>query len=202
MTSKTQSSIDHYENAQKRAFKDPELKRALEIVIFSLRTWANAGWESSSPEAAYMACIKWFYNWDTGGRVGGLLRFRHGLKMALRFGCCKVIPGSYRVVQGVTDEGLAHFDKSKGPFLLPSLDAAELVKAWNIIEKEANSCYRFRQADTKRPSHLNLRRIKRYEIELIKPLKTLSLDKEEEMRGHARSLLWSTDEQYAWEDVA
>lgn len=202
MTPKTQAALDYYDHANKRASSDPELKRALELVILTIRTWTNAGWEGSVDGASF-ACIRWFYIWDTQGREGGLSRFRNGLKLSMKMANHKVVPRTDRVIQGI-DGDVPHFDKSRGPFQCTSEDASELVRRWNLIEKELGTPYRFRQTShsrlTKRFPDLKMRRIIRYQIEL-RHRKDLSLDMNEEIRGHGRSL-WLDDETYSWEDAA
>lgn len=204
MTAKQQAALDYYDAAHKRAHRDPELKRALDLVILTIRTWTNAGWESSVDGACF-ASIRWFYLWDSQGREGGLDRFRNGLKMSMRIANHKVVPKTDRVVQGVDSDGQPHFDKSMGPFQLLAEDAGELVRVWNLEHKEIGSKYRFRRTShsrlTKAFPGLKMRRIIRYEIE-IRERKMFSLDQHEEARGHGRSSLWSDQEQYSWEDAA
>ena len=200
MTPKQQAALDYYDAASKRAGDDPELRRALDLVILTIRTWTAAGWEGSVSGASF-AFARWFMLWDTQGREGGLARFRNGLKKALRMANHSVVPGTDRVVQGLDQAGAPHFDKSLGPFQLLAEDAGELVKAWNIVEKEKGSAYRFRRTShsrlTKAFPGLKMRRIIRYQI-VIREMKHFSIDMAEEEHGHGKRA-WRQEEEYSWD---
>jgi hypothetical protein len=190
MTTLQQSALDYYDEANKRAARDPELKAALDQVILTIRRWTSAGWEGSVTGAAN-AYARWLMSWDKGGRVGGLARFRNGLKLAMKAANHEVVPGTYRVVQSVAD-GLPSFDRSTGPFRCLLSVGSQLVKEWNSEEKEKGSAFRYRcttkSALARQFPGLAMRLILRYEIK-IRELKHVSLDEIKEERED-RSSVW------------
>lgn len=186
-------AMDHYDRAQKLASKDPELRTALDLVILTIRRWTHRGWEGSL-EGASFGCIRWFFYWDSGGRKGGIPRFRNGLRRAMKAANTKVVPRSNRAVQGVND-GKPTFVKARVKFRPLVDDARELVRVWNARERDAGTLVRYRCTRNGRDGP-DVRIIIQYRIEPI--VKPLSLDVFEGERGRG-DVDFSDD--YAWDDI-